>query len=141
VPDTDRVRVTTPMQDRLRRAIALLLTCCVLLAGIAALRHEAKVAHVRDARSGRLQHAHALADFHELSTTPHLHGRNVDADHEAGGCTLLAALEHSTIMAPAAPSGLIAQVATHATTPLVALEPPALALYLLAPKTSPPAIV
>jgi len=122
------------------RAIALLLTGCVLFAGLAALRHEATVAHAHGALTGAAEHTHALAELHELSTTPHLHGRNVEA-HADGACTLLAALDHSTILTratchDAAPRPII-QVAQLAVT----LTPLAHALYRLAPKTSPPAIV
>ncbi len=124
---------------RSRRAIALLLAGCVVFAGLAALRHETAVAHVRGALTGELEHAHALADYHELSTTPHLHGRDVDAHAEAGACHLLAALDHSTIL-PGSPltSSTVRPLAVTAVLPF-ALEPPARAVYRLAPKTSPPA--
>jgi hypothetical protein len=123
-----------------RRAIALLLAGCVVLSGLAALRHETAVAHVRGALTHELQHAHELAEFHEQSTTPHLHGRNVDA-HGEGACALLAALDHATILpgspawfSPTQPAAILA-VAT------LPFDPPARALYRLAPKTSPPATV
>jgi hypothetical protein len=113
---------------------------CVVFAGLAALRHETTVAHVHGALSGELEHAHELADFHELSTTPHLHGRSVDAHGETGACALLAALDHATIL-PGAPAGsTAARPAAVTTPPWFALAPPALALYRLAPKTSPPAV-
>lgn len=121
-----------------RRAIALLLAGCVVLSGLAALRHETAVAHVRGALTGELEHAHELAEFHEDSTTPHLHGRNIDA-HAEGACALLAALDHATIL----PAAVLAATAAHpvavVTVEPLALDAPALALYRLAPKTSPPA--
>ena len=123
-----------------RRAIALLLAACVVLSGLAALSHETTVAHVHGAVSGELEHAHELADFHELSTTPHLHGRSVEAHGDAGACSLLAALDHATIVPAAAGGVTIAPPAAATTTPKFAFEPPALALYRLAPKTSPPAL-
>ncbi len=123
-----------------RRTLALALALCVWVVGLAALRHETAVAHVRDALTGAVAHAHALAERHEQhSTTPHLHGRDVAADHESGECVLLAALDHATIL-PTLPSG--AEVATAADldlVPALALAPTAQTLYLLAPKTSPPA--
>lgn len=125
---------------RARRTLALAAACSILVTGLLALRHETTVAHVREALTGALAHAHALADHHEQSATPHLHGRDVEAHPEAGACALLAALDHATILADA-PAGLAAAPSA------VALEVPATdavitprALYLLAPKTSPPAI-
>jgi len=124
-----------------RRAIALLLAGCVVFAGLAALRHETTVAHVHGALTGELAHAHALADYHELATTPHLHGRNVDANHETGACALLAALDHATILPGSPAASTAALPAPLALVAILLPEPPALALYRLAPKTSPPAIV
>ncbi len=131
----------TQMQvGRGRSAIALLLATCVLLSGVFLLRHETAVAHVRGALTGDLQHAHELAEFHELSTTPHLHGRNVDA-HGEGACALLAALDHATIV-PAAPAGATApQPATIFAVEIRPFDAPPRALYRLAPKTSPPATI
>lgn len=127
-------------QRRGRRAIALLLAGCVVLSGLAALRHESTVAHVYGALSGELEHAHELADFHELSTTPHLHGRSVDAHGDAGACALLAALDHSTIVSGSPTDSTAPRPAAVTTIPLFAFERPTLALYRLAPKTSPPAL-
>ncbi len=123
-----------------RRAIALLLAGCVVFAGLAALRHETTVAHVHGALTGELEHAHALADYHELSTTPHLHDRNVDANHETGACALLAALDHATILPGSFLGSPASQAVALTTTLVLALEPPAFALYRLAPKTSPPSV-
>lgn len=128
------------MQDgRGRRAIALVAACCLVLAGLFALRHEAEVAHVREALTGALAHAHELAEHHEHSATPHLHGRDVEAHAEAGACALLAALEHATILAgsPATAAAQPAWIALAPPTPITAAQ--ARPLYLLAPKTSPPA--
>lgn len=123
-----------------RRAIALLLAGCVVLSGLVLLNHQTTVAHVHGALSGELEHAHALADYHELSTTPHLHGRDVDAHAEAGVCGLLAALDHATILAGSLGDATATQPASGAALPAFTLDPPALALYRLAPKTSPPAL-
>src|SRR5688572_21945495 len=111
-----------------QRAIALLLAGCVVLSGFAALRHESTVAHVHGALSGELEHAHELADFHELSTTPHLHGRSVDGHGDAGVCILLAALDHSTIVSGSPTDSSAARPATVATISL-AVASPTLAVY------------
>ncbi|MBA3456767.1 MAG: hypothetical protein H0T42_27005 [Deltaproteobacteria bacterium] len=123
-----------------RRAIALLLAGCVVLSGLVALRHASAVAHVHGAGSGELEHAHELADFHENSTTPHLHGRSVDAHAHAGVCSLLAANDQTTILPGCPGDATSVQPIAITTTPRFALEPPALARYRLAPKTSPPAL-
>ncbi|MDB4961802.1 MAG: hypothetical protein JWP01_1801 [Myxococcales bacterium] len=128
------------MQNRLQRAIALVVASCILFAGFAELRHETSVVHVRDAIHGELQHAHALADFHELSTTPHLHNRDVNAEHEAGSCALLAALGYSTIVGGQPRAAVTLDAIAIVDAIVITLEPPALELYLLAPKTSPPTI-
>ena len=135
------VRDATQMQLRRGRgALALLLASCVVLSGLFLLRHQATVAHVHGALSGALEHAHALADYHELSTTPHLHGRDVDASCEVGVCALIAALDHATIVS----TGSVAATVTHPVVvvalPAVAHDPPARTLYRLAPKTSPPTL-
>jgi len=123
-----------------RRSISLPLSVCFVFSGLAAVRHETTVAHVRGALTGELHHAHELADYHELSTTPHLHGRDVDAHAEASVCSLLAALDHSTIVT-GSPCHDAAPQATVAVAQLAAPPPPlAHALYRLAPKTSPPAL-
>jgi len=124
-----------------RRAIALLLAGCVVLSGLVALRHEASVAHVQDALTGELQHAHALADFHEQSTTPHLHGRNVETGTETGACELLAALDHATILPTTPAASTAAQLTATVAVAILPFDPPARALYRLAPKTSPPATI
>lgn len=141
MPEINGLRDAIQMQLRRgRRAIALVLAGCVVLSGLAALRHETTVAHVHGALSGELEHAHELADFHELSTTPHLHGRSDDAHVEAGACALLAALDHATIL-PGSPAAATAALPVAVTTlAVVTPETPALALYRLAPKTSPPAL-
>jgi hypothetical protein len=122
------------------RALAVLTASCILLAGLCALRHEANVAHVRDRLTGQLQHAHALAEHHAHDATPHLHGREVDAHGDTGGCALLGVLDHATILptAIAIADDLIDEGRT--TAALVDVSSPALARYRLAPKTSPPAI-
>ena len=56
-------------------AITALVACALLLLTVlGALRHESSVAHVRDAVSGQLRHAHALA-FHHTTIEQDLLGR------------------------------------------------------------------
>ena len=127
------------MQERRSRGFAIFAAACVLLAHLISLRHETTVAHVRDSTGG-MEHAHALAEHHEVSTTPHLHG-NAAHDHaDIGPCALLAGLEQSTVLTK---------------TPVIAIAAPALALagagapptivattpvLAFAPKTSPPPV-
>jgi hypothetical protein len=140
VPEIDGLRDATQMQLRRgKRAIALLLAGCVVLSGLVLLRHQTTVAHVHGALSGELEHAHALAEFHEQSTTPHLHGRDAEAHADVGVCALVAALDHATIL-PDSPSDATAvQPAVAPSLISFTLDRPSLARYRLAPKTSPPA--
>lgn len=141
MPEIDCLRDATRLQLRRgRRAIALLLAGCVVLSGLVLLSHQTTVAHVHGAVSGELEHAHALADYHELSTTPHLHGRDVDAHAESGVCGLIAALDHASIIASSFGAATAVQPAMVASLPAFTLDAPAHALYRLAPKTSPPAL-
>jgi hypothetical protein len=122
-----------------KRGAAIVAAGCILLAHLISLRHETTVAHVRDS-AGVLEHAHALSEYHEDSTTPHLHGSDADDHADIGPCALLAGLEQSTILAHA--PVVAASIAAHATS--VALVPPAavagIAVLAFAPKTSPPSI-
>jgi hypothetical protein len=112
----------------------------MLLAGLLAMRHETVVAHVRDHSTGALHHAHELADRHEDSTTPHLHGRDVEAHDESSACALLAGIQKSTVL-PSTARMVIAQpaVAVDIVTVVDAM-PVVEAVYRLAPKMSPPAL-
>ena len=126
------------MQQRLTAAIAVVAATCILLAHLISLRHETTVAHVRDS-VGALAHAHALAEYHAISTAQHLHG-NADTNHIDVGCVLHAGLEQSTILAHApALAVVIAPVAqTLAAPPPLAAAPSSVLRF--APKTSPPAL-
>lgn len=123
------------------RSLSILTAACLLLGGLFALRHETSVAHVRGALSGELEHAHALAEHHTHDAVPHLHGRDVEDHGEGGACALLAALDHSTILADSVTTEVSAQPTAVLAVARLALEPSAFALYRLAPKTSPPALV
>ena len=121
------------------RAAAILAAACVLLAHLISVHHETAVAHVRDS-VGALEHAHALADFHEVSTTPHLHGRDVDGHGEEGTCSLLAGLDQSTVLAIAPALVVAAAPAVLAIADAPAARSHALSVIAFAPKTSPPSL-
>ncbi len=134
-------RAPRRLRARSTRITALVACALLLLTVLGALRHETSVAHVRDAVSGELRHAHALAEHHTADTTAHVHGREVAADAEAGGCELLAFLDHAAILPTpavglACPTPLVPAGATS-----VPVAPDPRSRYRLAPKTSPPARV
>lgn len=128
---------------RLRaRAIAILATGAMLLAGLLAMRHETMVAHVRDHASGAVHHAHELAEHHaqELDGAPsHVHRSDTPVHEEPGGC-LLHQGEVSTILPSAPPTVALSHASLVAPVVLVTVMPVAEAVYRLAPKTSPPAL-
>ncbi len=134
-------RVARGTRARPARITALVACALLLLTVLGALRHETSVAHVRDAVSGQLRHAHALAEHHTTSDTAHVHGRDVAADAEAGGCELLAALDHAAILP--SPAGAVADSTPLAVADAMAVTdaPDPRSRYRLAPKTSPPARV
>jgi hypothetical protein len=114
-------------------ATALWLVAC----GVLAARHEANVAHVRDA-AGAYIHGKALAGHHEGHSSD-IHGqRHPDAD--AGECALLNAFHQPASADVASP----AVVTIACATPVWRIDPDAVsaiavAVYRFAPKTSPPA--
>lgn len=128
---------------RLRaRAIAILATGAMLLAGLLAMRHETTVAHVRDHATGAVHHAHELAEHHaqELDGTPaHVHRSDTPAHEEPGGCPLHQGLEASTILPSAPPAIALHHGSLALATALETVTPLTKAVYRLAPKTSPPA--
>lgn len=117
--------------------MAIVAAGCILLAHLISLRHETTVAHVRDT-AGILEHAHALAEYHSASTTPHLHGNESEDHADIGPCALLVGLEQSTILS--APPVVVDSVG--AVELASAVTPPAsiasLSVLAFAPKTSPP---
>jgi hypothetical protein len=127
------------MQERKSRAIAIFAAACVLLAHLISLRHETTVAHVRDS-VGAMEHAHELAEYHETSTTPHLHGNGAEDHADLGPCALLVGLEQSTVLS--SPPALAASIAAYAV--VVELAPlqtaGGVSILAFAPKTSPPSI-
>ena len=125
------LRATQVQQRSVAFATALILLCVGFLAN----RHEAEAAHVRE-RSGRVVHAQALAEHHEVSASAHLHGREVHA--HLGECALHA-ITHAPVVHAA---GVVVVTPVESTATLVAASAPAaggaIAAYRLAPKTSPP---
>ncbi|MFN0246190.1 MAG: hypothetical protein ACKV2T_04735 [Kofleriaceae bacterium] len=119
-----------------KRGTAIIAAACILLAHLASLHHGTTVDHVRDSH-GEIEHAHSLADHHEVSSTPHLHGNGAESHADAGPCTLLAGLEQSTILpsGPAiattlSPIAITLEIARSTVTSVSVLD--------YAPKTSPP---
>ena len=119
------------------RAIAAFTAVWLVVCGVVAARHEATVAHVRDGAGG-YAHGKLLAGHHTGHRSD-VHGqRNPDAD--AGDCALLTA-SHQAASAHVTPPAVITTArASHvqdrcrAATSVVAV-----AVYRVAPKTSPPA--
>ena len=118
-----------------KRAVAIATALSLLCVGLLARWHEGDAAHATE-HSGRVVHAQELDGHHELSTSAHLHGREVHS--HAGDCTLLAMGN-----APIAVASLfVIATPVEAITPLSIGELRAwhatLPAYRLAPKTSPP---
>lgn len=122
-----------------KRGAAIIAATCILLAHLVSLRHETTVAHVRDS-VGVMEHAHALAEYHAISTTQHLHGREADGHTDSGACSLLVGLEQSTVLADA-PALVVWSLSVEfapGIAPLVVANETSVLAF--APKTSPPSI-
>ena len=119
------------------RVIAAATALWLVVCGVLAARHEASVAHVRDA-AGAYVHGKALVGHHQGHNSD-IHGqRHPDAD--AGECALLNAFHQPASADVTAP----AVVTTACATQVWGINPDAVsaiavAVYRLAPKTSPPA--
>jgi hypothetical protein len=119
------------------RVIAATTALWLVLCGVLAARHEATVAHVRDAAGGYV-HGKALAGHHDGHSSD-IHGqRHPDAD--AGECALLTAFHQpasagvtALAVVPTARATYVRPIAPAASFAIAA------AVYRLAPKTSPPA--
>lgn len=121
------------------RGVAAITALVFVVCSVLAMRHEATVAHARTA-AGAYVHASELAGRH-VGTDSDIHAQR-DAESESGECALLTTF-HQAARAPlAAPAFALAQVASSTVdAPAPPVEPSALAVYRLAPKTSPPATV
>ena len=139
VPDSIVLAATRMQERRSRSAVATLSAVVLILVGWLGARHEAEVAHVRDQR-GDVLHAEELAEYHEVGPSAHLHGR-ADHSHAPGACALVA-IAHAPLVAAEAPAGLaLAVSAQELGAPVVAEAGGTIAGYLIAPKTSPPALI
>ncbi len=120
-----------------KRGAAIIAAACILLAHLVSLRHETTVAHVRDS-VGAMEHAHALAEDHADSTTPHLHGNGAHDHADIGPCALLVGLEQSTILSssPSLAHGVVAHATVVEHVAITAAVDVSILSY--APKTSPP---
>jgi hypothetical protein len=121
------------------RGVAAITALVFLVCSFLAMRHEATVAHARTAAGGYV-HASELAGHH-VGTDSDIHAQR-DPQSDTGDCALLTSF-HQAARAPlAAPAVVVLAVASstvEAAAPSVELS--ALAVYRLAPKTSPPATV
>jgi hypothetical protein len=119
-----------------KRGTAIIAAACILLAHLVSLHHETTVDHVRDSH-GEMEHAHHLAEHHEASSTPHLHGNGAESHADVGVCALLAGLEQSTIL-PTCPAiaATLSPIAITLEIPRSAVASVSVLDY--APKTSPP---
>jgi hypothetical protein len=118
------------------RVIAAATALWFVACGVLAARHEATVAHVRDA-AGSYVHGKALAGHHDGHNSD-IHGqRNPDAD--AGACALLSTYHQPASADISAPAVVATACTTHERhiAPATFLTTAA-AVYRLAPKTSPP---
>jgi hypothetical protein len=122
------------------RCLAIGLAAMVVLVQLFALHHEAAVAHAQVARTGAYVHAQALGEYHQLSAASHLHSTDGAPHDDNGACTLLSALDHSTIAPDAFALFASAAPISHA----ISQQPIARAVVCTplhaAPKTSPPAL-
>ena len=119
------------------RVIAATTALWLVLCGVLAARHEATVAHVRDAAGGYV-HGKALVGHHDGRNSDIHSQRHPDAD--AGECALLTAFHQPASADVTAPAVVTTACATHVRhIASVALVASAAAVYRLAPKTSPPA--
>ncbi|HUJ57691.1 MAG TPA: hypothetical protein VLX92_04350 [Kofleriaceae bacterium] len=109
-----------------------------MLAGLLDTQHEASVAHFRDPLTGEIRHATAQSVGLHTSTHTEIHPAS-PCDAGSDACPLSASL-HQIADHQVARSSLVAPVRAPEPTSRPA---PALAtrdVYLIAPKTSPPAI-
>jgi hypothetical protein len=114
---------------------ALGFVVCSLLA----MHHEASTAHARSAVGG-YRHVRALAGHH-LGNDSDIHAQR-DPESDGGDCALLTTFHQAAsarISAPNLASISVALATVDSASPHV--EPVAIAVYRLAPKTSPPASV
>jgi hypothetical protein len=123
---------------RRRRAYPALLALIVLVGQLAGFAHEAETRHVTCDEHGEEIEAATLVDLLHACDQDHLIGVEGSEGGEHEDCAIVRALHQSTqtsrfIAVPA----LVPQV-TQTAVCVSAPRPAATALYLIAPKTSPP---
>src|SRR5215470_5648682 len=119
------------------RVIAAVAAVWVVAFGLLALNHEATVAHVRNA-AGVYVHGKALVGHHEGNDSD-VHGQR-DPDADPGKCALLNTFHQPASADVTAPAVTTTACATHVwQIDPNAISAIAVAVYRLAPKTSPPA--
>lgn len=118
------------------RGVAAITAVWLVVCGVLAMRHEAQVAHVRD-RVGAYVHARALVGHH-AGHDADIHGqRNPDADVRE--CGILTAAHQPVSAHVTTPAVVTTARATRLQdTPRAAIPAIAVAIWRLAPKTSPP---
>jgi hypothetical protein len=121
------------------RGVAAITALWFVVCGALALQHEASTVHVRD-RAGGYVHASMLTGHHAGSHSD-IHGQR-DPEADTGDCALLTAFHQAASAHTSAPVmvAVSGTVATHDTPPRET-DSRAIAVYRLAPKTSPPAAV
>lgn len=123
------------------RAAVVFVAASLLLAHVAALRHETSVTHVRNAATGLVTHAHALIERHVETAASDIHGRAADGVADLEDCAIVAGLEQATIVPTLPVTGIALAPVSPIPVAHVATAPPAKTpILLLAPKTSPPAL-
>lgn len=126
------------LQVRLR-GVAAITALMFVACSLAALRHEATTAHVRDS-VGHYQHAPSLAGDHASDTGSDIHAQRHAENH--GDCALMTALHQAASADVSAPGlHLVIRAAFALDATPSAAHAVARDVYRLAPKTSPPAQV
>lgn len=121
------------------RGVAAITALMFVACSLAALRHEATTAHVRDS-VGRYQHAPSLSGDHADGAGPDIHAQH-PAEND-GDCALLTALHQAASADVSAPDlHLVIRAAFALDATPGAAQGVARDVYRLAPKTSPPAEV
>jgi hypothetical protein len=123
------------------RTCALATAVMFVVCGLLGMRHESRVAHVVNVRTGVTKHAVAIG-CHEQNPTPDVHSVPGDHDPDVDACTIDAVLHQAArtsafvAIAVAAPSPAIVVVPRPRS-----VSPRARLLLRSAPKTSPPSSV
>jgi hypothetical protein len=119
------------------RGVAAITALLFVVCGVLAAHHEASTAHVVD-HAGGYVHARELAGHHTGDHSD-IHGQR-DPDSDTGECALLTTFHQAASAQISAPAlTLVAAAVATADVPPAASALDAIAVYRLAPKTSPPA--